>query len=220
MKIKSIQTSKTARYILSTEPSKEIKHIWIVCHGYGQSAVGFLNWFKPIFCEDTLIVAPEGLSKFYWEGFNGKVVSSWMTKENREEEIIDYVNFIETIVNELKPKLNGDVKFNALGFSQGTATIARWANHTSIKLSSIHMWSGQFPDDLLNCWNKKQLPSLNFYVGNNDPSVDDSIVDEQKIKLKNMGINYKTKVFTGKHKVEKLPLIEINKLLKYNPNKE
>ena len=103
MKIKSIKTTKTARYILSVEPSKDIKHLWIVCHGYGQSALGFLNWFKPIFSEETLIVAPEGLSKFYWEGYNGKVVSSWMTKENRENEINDYINYIETVINEIKP---------------------------------------------------------------------------------------------------------------------
>ena len=53
MKIKSIKTTKTARYILSGEPSKDIKHLWIVCHGHGQSALGFLNWFKPIFSKET-----------------------------------------------------------------------------------------------------------------------------------------------------------------------
>jgi predicted esterase len=202
MKIKSIQTSRTARYILSTEPSEEIKNLWIVCHGYGQSALGFLNYFKPIFSKETLVVAPEGLSKFYWDGFDGKVVSSWMTKENRENEINDYVNFIENVVNEIKLKLKVDTKYNALGFSQGTATIARWANCTKTTLNSIHIHSGLLPEDIFNSWKKKQLPKLNFHIGDNDPFIKETEILKLKSKLNNHDINFDLSIFKGRHSIE------------------
>tara|TARA_B100001996_G_scaffold357141_1_gene320909 strand:+ start:568 stop:1209 length:642 start_codon:yes stop_codon:yes gene_type:complete len=209
MKIKSIQTTKTARYILSGEPSKNIKHLWIVCHGYGQSALGFLNWFKPIFCEETLIVAPEGLSMFYWEGFNGKVVSSWMTKENRENEINDYINYIENVVNEIKPKFNENIKYNVLGFSQGTATISRWANQTDLNLNSINLWSGLFPDDLLDSWKKNKLPKLNLIIGDMDPFISEKSIDQQKIKLTEKGIDFNIETFNGKHTIDSNTLIKL-----------
>ncbi|MDG2344020.1 MAG: hypothetical protein P8L23_05530 [Flavobacteriales bacterium] len=216
MKIKSIKTTKTARYILSGEPSKNIKHLWIVCHGYGQSALGFLNWFKPIFCEETLIVAPEGLSMFYLEGFNGKVVSSWMTKENRENEINDYINYIENVVNEIKPKLNKNIKYNVLGFSQGTATISRWANQTDLNLNSINLWSGLFPDDLLNSWKKNILPKLNLIIGDMDPFISEKSIDQQKIKLTEKGIDFNIETFNGKHTIDSNTLIKLKHRLQ-NP---
>ena len=213
MKIKSIKTTKTARYILSVEPSKDIKHLWIVCHGYGQSALGFLNWFKPIFSKETLIVAPEGLSKFYWEGYNGKVVSSWMTKENRENEINDYINYIETIINEIKPNLNKKTKYNVLGFSQGTATISRWANFTNLDLNSINLWSGLFPDDLLDSWKKNKLPKLNLIIGENDPFISKNSIDNQKIKLTKNGIDFNIETFNGKHTIDSNTLVKLRQSL-------
>ena len=202
MKVKSIQVSKTARYVLSDEPSKEVRNLWIVCHGYGQTATGFMNSFKSIFSKDTLVVAPEGLSKFYWEGFNGKVVSSWMTKENRENEIKDYVNFIEDVLNEIIPKLNAKIACNAFGFSQGTSTISRWANRTKIKLSSIHLYSGQFPDDLLKNWNRKVLPKLQFYIGDKDPLIKESELEKTKLKLNIHEIGYDLFIVSGRHNIE------------------
>lgn len=202
MKIKSITVSKTARYILSAEPSKEVKNLWIVCHGYGQTVTGFMNSFKSIFSRETLVVAPEGLSKFYWEGFNGKVVSSWMTKENRENEINDYVNYIEDVVNEIIPKLNNDIKCNAFGFSQGTSTVSRWANKTKITLSSIHLHSGQFPNDLLSIWNKKSLPKLKFHIGNKDPFIKESELAKTKSKLSDYDIDFDLFTFLGGHEIK------------------
>jgi len=202
MKIKSIQVSRTARYVLSSEPSKEVKNLWIVCHGYGQTATGFLNSFKSIFSKETLVVAPEGLSKFYWDGFNGKVVSSWMTKENRENEINDYVNFIEDVLNEIIPKLNNKLVCNAFGFSQGTSTISRWANRTKIKLNSIHLYSGQFPDDLLEKWNKKILPKLQFHIGNKDSFIKELELLKTKSKLNNHKIDFDLHTYKGGHKID------------------
>jgi hypothetical protein len=61
----------------------------LVTHGYGQLAKTFIRRFEPIMDAQTLVVAPEGLSRFYWGGFDGPVVASWMTREDRLDEIAD-----------------------------------------------------------------------------------------------------------------------------------
>ena len=36
-------------------------------------------------------MAPEGLSRFYLEGFSGKVGATWMTREDRLNDIDNYL---------------------------------------------------------------------------------------------------------------------------------
>ena len=40
------------------------------------------------------IIAPQGLHKFYLEGTSGRVGASWMTKENREDDIKNYLVYL------------------------------------------------------------------------------------------------------------------------------
>ena len=53
---------------------------WVVLHGYGQLASRFLRGFESIASRTRLVVAPEGLSRFYPDAGAGKVGASWMTK--------------------------------------------------------------------------------------------------------------------------------------------
>jgi hypothetical protein len=58
-----------ARYFISGAPHAAIQRVVMVFHGYGMLAKFFLKKFKPLFDEQTLFIAPEGLHKFYKEGF-------------------------------------------------------------------------------------------------------------------------------------------------------
>ena len=87
IKIKSIQTSKTARYVLSNNPSNKIKNVWIICHGYGQTSIGFLKWFNPIFSEDTIVNAHlEAIRKEF-----DSVVTIGANGSDTEEEVSDMI---------------------------------------------------------------------------------------------------------------------------------
>src|SRR3954467_9897190 len=97
MKQRNITVSKTARYFVSGEMTESIEQLWFVCHGYAQLASSFLTWFDALDQQKHLVIAPEGLHRFYWKGFSDKVVASWMTKEDREADIADYVNFLNKV---------------------------------------------------------------------------------------------------------------------------
>jgi hypothetical protein len=66
----------------------------------------FIQKFKELASENTLIVAPEALSRFYLNGFSGRVGATWMTKEARDTEILDYLNYLNKLLDTLLMDLN------------------------------------------------------------------------------------------------------------------
>ena len=117
---------------------------WMLLHGYGQLASRFLRGFEGVAVPARLLVAPEGLSRFYLEAGVGKVGASWMTKEDREREIADYLAYLEQVRAELVPP----VPLTVLGFSQGVTTAARWAVSTAPAPVRLICWGGLLPDEI------------------------------------------------------------------------
>ena len=79
-----LSVEKTARYFTMGEGKANCQYLWIVLHGYGQLASSVIKRFKTLDPDKHFVLAPEGLSRFYWgEGFGGKAVASWMTSEDR-----------------------------------------------------------------------------------------------------------------------------------------
>jgi predicted esterase len=204
----NIKVNKTAVYH-SLGDIKSAKTIWFVLHGYGYSAEYFITKFAPILRDDVAIIAPEGLSKFYLNGigFDGKVGASWMTKEDRENEIIDYVNYLNLLYKVMvKENQYSDLKINILGFSQGGATANRWFSNGKIKCNNFILWCSVFPEDM----NFETISNTStfFLYGDNDKYVTEDKVIKQKEILKNAKVEIKTTVFAGKHDVPKEVLIE------------
>ncbi len=140
---------RTARYCTLGELTDKTQEIWFVCHGYGQLAPYFIKKFEPIAAENRLIVAPEALSRFYLEGFSGRVGATWMTREERTTEIDDYVNYLNLLYdNILGGKDITHLKINILGFSQGTATACRWVMNRHIKFDRLILWAGYFANGI------------------------------------------------------------------------
>lgn len=140
-----LKVSRTARYCTVGELSAATESVWFVLHGYGQLAPYFIRKFESIASSTTLVVAPEALSRFYLEGFTGRVGATWMTREERQAEIEDYVDYLNQLYQHV---LGGfDVKsleINILGFSQGTATACRWIEHGAVKFDRLVLWAGYF----------------------------------------------------------------------------
>ncbi|MGE3802666.1 MAG: hypothetical protein AB7H80_16750 [Candidatus Kapaibacterium sp.] len=59
-----IETTRSARYFVAGEITPSVRHVWFVLHGYGQLARDFLGDCMPLLREDTVLVAPEALSRF------------------------------------------------------------------------------------------------------------------------------------------------------------
>ncbi|MCB9197128.1 MAG: dienelactone hydrolase family protein [Flavobacteriales bacterium] len=207
---KNIVVSKTARYYQLGEITSKTRNVIIACHGYAQLAKYFLKWFEEADLTDTVIIAPEGLHRFYWEGFNGKVVASWMTKEDRQNDIKDYCNYLDQLVDSIQ--LPNGVSLMGLGFSQGAATISRWAVQTNHSLNHLILWAGVFPEDVSVEDIAKNIQSpVEILFGNEDEFYNEENLERLKAILTSRGLPYNFTPFVGKHKIYSEPL---DKLLK------
>jgi predicted esterase len=206
------KVEKTARYYTIGEAGPNTKYFWIVCHGYGQLAKFFIRKFDVLAAEDTFVLAPEGLSKFYWEGDGKRIpVANWMTREDRLNEIEDYANMIQSLYEQFKAQCAEDVKIVLLGFSQGCATQVRWILHKMPDFDSLIMWAGLFPEDLDYLPFKEYLSDkkLYFVYGTMDIYLTEERHREHTALLKKNELAVKEKVFDGPHKVIREVLREV-----------
>ncbi len=204
MQERHIKINRHARYFVSGNPKNKIKNVWFLIHGYGQLADNFLDRFNFLKSPDTILVAPEGLSKFYIEGFSGKVGASWMTKEDRENEIADYTAYLDKLYKEIMEKVGSSgVKVNVLGFSQGTATTARWLFNRKSKINRLILWAGTLPN--LNRERVKLLNSVDLYfvIGDKDRFINEAQLTELSNYFDESEVKYKMIRFDGKHEIQK-----------------
>ncbi|MEJ2217163.1 MAG: hypothetical protein P8099_11165 [Gemmatimonadota bacterium] len=100
-----ITVSRVARYYTLGPPAIDAAEVWFVLHGYRQLAGRFLRRFEALDDGTRRIVAPEGLSRFYVDDDSGphgpgsRVGASWMTREDREREIDDYVAYLDAVAS-------------------------------------------------------------------------------------------------------------------------
>ena len=195
-----IITEKTARYFLSGQPGKEIRHIFIVCHGYSMLANEFLENFKPLFRNDRLFVAPEGLHRFYPKGGSGRVAASWMTKEDRLDDIHDYVFFLDKVYDAVLAECRTSPRVSVLGFSQGAATVSRWAATGKSRIDELILWCGFFPPDLPPGGVPHHIP-LTIVTASDDEYFDKEEEKKQLQQIAKLNPVHRHIRFTGKHEI-------------------
>lgn len=190
---------------MNQTPGQSIEQLWIVCHGYGQLAEYFLKWFNPIFSEKILIIAPEGLHRFYTNGFSGRVGASWMTKEDRLNDIEDYVGYLNELISTINPSLSSSCFIHVLGFSQGVATAIRWICKSDLEVNSLSLFSGRIPEDIDYQFYAKKINDLNpkILFGNKDEFYSSKAINNELELIKANGLDFKFIKFNGGHKIEK-----------------
>ncbi|MFB6257939.1 MAG: alpha/beta hydrolase [Flavobacteriales bacterium] len=206
---RTLEVLKSARYAVSPCDPEKVKEVWFVCHGYGQLAPAFLEDFEPIFQEDRMIIAPEGLHRFYLKGTGGKVGASWMTKEEREKDIQDYVRYLDQLYDHTLHDLIGrEIRIRILGFSQGVATVCRWMAHARSRADELILWAGVFPPDLDLSIDKRvfQRMRIRLLVGDQDEYRSQEKLTEEARKFQEHDIPYEFREFEGSHRIEELPL--------------
>lgn len=196
---------KTFRYWLSGDLEKASK-LLIVLHGYGQLAEFFIRKFNEI-PKDYLIVAPEGMHRFYLNGTSGRVGASWMTKEDRESDIADNLIWLTQLFTELTEQKSFE-KTILLGFSQGGATAARWYYNNKVHFDQLILWASVFPPDLEKP--EIQTNSNNYFVIGTDDEYYDAEAQRKEIEFYEK-IGFQTLQFKGKHDIE---IITLNQILK------
>jgi predicted esterase len=211
-----LHVSRTARYHVDGALDDTVRDVWIACHGYGQLAADFLADCASLRAAGRAIVAPEGLSRFYFEGgFHGpdsKVGATWMTREDRLAEIEDYVAYLDALHDEVFARVDRKAaKLNVLGFSQGTATVSRWVAAGRVKPDRVILWGGLLPPDLDLDAAKHALARLELVLvaGRRDRFVDDAKLSEQVAALERLGITARTVRHPGGHRLNADVLSEL-----------
>jgi predicted esterase len=209
-----IEVTRTARYYVLGNETGSARDIWFVLHGYGQLARDFLNEFTLIETADRLVVAPEALSRFYTASEIGgshaqsAVGATWMTREDRECEIEDYVRYLDRLHSAVAP--NGS-RVRLLGFSQGTATASRWAALGNSRFDELILWAGGFAEDLDLVRYRDRLSSMRIacVLGERDSMNAPDKVDAHFEKLREVALEVTLIRFSGGHRLDRDTLRKI-----------
>lgn len=195
-----LQVTKNARYF--SEGNSNGDKLLIVFHGYGQLAYYFIRKFSAVY-DNWHVVAPEGLHRFYTNGSSGRVGASWMTKEAREQDIEDNINWITQLVEELT-STHTYKEIVLLGFSQGATTAARYFYSEQKIVDRLIIWASVLPPDI----NKRQLFQKNNESGKKNIFVlgttDQFFTTEQQVEALQFfsELGYETVTFEGNHDID------------------
>jgi predicted esterase len=208
---------RTARYFTAGDPESDTTDLWFVCHGYGQLAATFIASFESIVAPGRLIVAPEGLSRFYTEPAssagnpNRAVGATWMTREDREHEIADHVRYLDTLVDHVRSRSSGSVRLRALGFSQGVATVARWVARGKVRVDELIVWAGAFPEDVDLAELRERLAAapVAFVAGSRDLLASWASADTHLQRFTAAGIQARLVTFDGGHRLDNATLMAL-----------
>jgi predicted esterase len=194
-----LSVTRSARYFTIGRPEREV---WFVLHGYGQLAARFLRHFEAIHDGTRLIVAPEGLSRFYLteDPAERRVGATWMTREDRLAEIEDYVRYVDAVYEDVMRSIDRvRVKVTVLGFSQGATTACRWTALGASRIDRLIVWGGEVPPDL--DLTKLQGRSLSLVCGTRDEYFTPKVVAATEARLREHGIPYELVPFDGGHDI-------------------
>ncbi|MDN5203357.1 alpha/beta hydrolase [Fulvivirgaceae bacterium BMA10] len=202
-----------ARYFKHGKINEQTEHIWFVAHGYGQLARFFIKKFEVLDPNRHCVIVPEGLSRFYLYGFTGRVGATWMTKEDRLTDIENYIQYLNSVYEqELSENINEKIKVTLLGFSQGVATISRWAMQEHLQYDRLILWAGVFPPDMNFEFGKSKLRNVPVHIvyGDQDQYIHESKIEEQKAAIEKLQIQPKTTIFSGEHDIDQETLIQLS----------
>lgn len=195
-KTNHIKITKTARYYTLGKLNQQTQEVWFVLHGYAQLASDFIDEFEPLNNGTRFIVAPEGLNKFYAKGFGGKPSANWMTSEDRENEITDYVAYLNQLYCSLA--IQPHIKVVVLGFSQGVATASRLIHHTIHRFNMFIVHSGDIAVELINPLSERLTQLQTIYItGTQDPLIKPE--KQQQVYALMHELNAKIMEFDGGH---------------------
>jgi len=184
---------RSARYFTLGRADREV---WFVLHGYGQLAARFLAHFGALDDGTRLVVAPEGLSRFYLteSPAERRVGASWMTKEDRLVEIDDYVRYLDAVYEDV----SRNTRVTLLGFSQGSATACRWLTMGKARFDHLIVWGGEVPTDVT----LPRTVRLSLVYGSRDEYFTPKIVAATEARLTKEGIPHSLVPFDGGHEID------------------
>ncbi|MES2307125.1 MAG: hypothetical protein V4558_16610 [Gemmatimonadota bacterium] len=182
---------------------------WLILHGYGMLAQGILHWFRAAERPGRVLVAPEGLSRFYVEEKgHRRVGASWLTREDREHDLTDQQAYLDRVVADL---VGAIPRLEVHGFSQGVAAGSRWVVRGVRPVARLVCWGGTIPPDVepMALHRAVNATPIHFTVGDRDVWVAPATVDADAARLVEAGCPAVVHHFDGGHRVDNGVLAEL-----------
>jgi poly(3-hydroxybutyrate) depolymerase len=133
----SIETTTHGRVVVRQPADSSPAGLLVAFHGYAQSADEMLDDVVGIpGLEGWRIAAVQGLHRFYARK-EQKVVASWMTRQDRDDAIVDNVAYVQRVVDAVR---EADEPIVFVGFSQGASMAYRAAmlgRHGAIGVAAV-----------------------------------------------------------------------------------
>lgn len=201
-----IQTERTALVLQKGHFNSSTKAVVICLHGFAELASDFIDQFNPLVEEGYCIIAPEALSRSYFNK-HSTIGASWMTKHEREYEIQDYIHYLNKVFFEFYlSKQLFQIPVYVLGFSQGVATACRWIAKDQSKVDGLILCSGTPATDTELKDSKNFKQTIHVLYGNEDPLISPAQLEQAKEYWTNQELSPKIQAFSGKHELN-IPLI-------------
>lgn len=210
--------TRTARYFTLGDPARA-EHVWFALHGYGQLASALIGYLATLDTGSRLIVAPEALSRFYLDEGRGPIGASWMTKEDREQEIADYVRYLDAVYGEVRARVPATARSYLLGFSQGVATAGRWLDRGTTRHHGYCFWAGSLPAELDLSIPPPALAHrrVALVVGNKDEFLPKDWLDTEGRRLGPVAGEVRQYPFHGGHRLDRTVLAGVAGFLEAPP---
>ncbi len=197
---------RRVRYALLEPTDGPVTEVWFVLHGYNQLAHRFIHYFEGLRGPGRCIVAPEGLHRHYLGPDNERVGASWMTKEDRQTDIGDYVTYLDTLYGQFVQTRSA--KAIVLGFSQGVHTACRWIAFGQAAFTKAVLWGADPPSDLDLRAHREVFSAsdLHFVAGRDDEWLQGSRLRAAHERLHEAGIPFTPVEFPGGHRMDRSTL--------------
>jgi predicted esterase len=200
-----IRVERSARYETLGPEDGSARELWFLLHGYGQLAATFIRPFASIDDGTRLLVAPEALNRFYLVGVETAPASerpvgaTWMTKEDRLNEMRDYVAYLDAVAARVATTVHQEAAIVVLGFSQGAATASRWVANGGVRPERLVLWGGHLPPDIDYTSAQLRSTSLELVIGTRDRFISDERLADEERRMQTKGLPYTVTRYEGGH---------------------
>jgi predicted esterase len=145
--VRRIATLIHGRYLLEAPADPTGVPLLVGFHGYGENAELHLEQLRRIpGANRWALCAVQALHPFY--NRTGDVIACWMTRQDREDAILDNVRYVASVVAEVKRELPVSERLAWVGFSQGAAMAYRAACGSGHASQGVVVLGGDVPPEL------------------------------------------------------------------------
>lgn len=213
-----IRVARTARYYTMGGGDAGVDEVWFALHGYRQAARRFARRFEVLDAPERIVLVPEALSRFYVDPSPGRhgpehrVGASWMTREDRDNEIADYVAYLDALAGEVAATAATAARRRVvLGFSQGAHTVSRWVVLGRAAAQELVLWGAGLATDLTRDALAARLEGVHvtFVRGARDKFRDRREEEAQDAMLKELRVSFRVLIHPGGHEIAPEPLLDI-----------